>query len=294
MDLHRIYRPITATPFEKDASYMEFEPCAALKPYIRCFWGSEKPYWQRRTDEAPQRVIIPDTCMDIIFDVNYTSNEIAGSFCGIDDRTYSLFHQYGADHYVSSFGIRFYAWTAILFAERSMEDVKNSKFDLEYNFAELKKELAPLLFDVDHMRSRIAAAERFLLEHIHPERENPAVMDAVGRILRAKGNIVISRLAQDIHMSGRQMERKFRENIGISPKLFTSLVRYQYLWNDVLFRKNFNIQDEAFELGYTDQAHLLNDFRKFSRMSLSGARKHALKDVGFLQETGRRKLIMET
>ncbi len=34
------YTPITAMPYSRSESYVEIEPCAALKPYIRCFWGS--------------------------------------------------------------------------------------------------------------------------------------------------------------------------------------------------------------------------------------------------------------
>lgn len=37
MYLHKLYNPITATPFKYTEDYMEFEPCEALKPYIHCF-----------------------------------------------------------------------------------------------------------------------------------------------------------------------------------------------------------------------------------------------------------------
>ena len=49
MNLHKIYHPITATPFQCTQDYMEFAPCDALKPYIRCFWGSEKAGFQADT-----------------------------------------------------------------------------------------------------------------------------------------------------------------------------------------------------------------------------------------------------
>ncbi len=37
MHQHKLYHLITATPFKCTGDYMEFEPCEALKPYIRCF-----------------------------------------------------------------------------------------------------------------------------------------------------------------------------------------------------------------------------------------------------------------
>ncbi len=90
MEFFQIYRPITANPFQSDDSYREYEPCEALKPYIRCFWGNRRPYWEEQGDYGVSTVI-PDTCMDIIFDVNFTDNYINSSFCGIND---SSFHSH--------------------------------------------------------------------------------------------------------------------------------------------------------------------------------------------------------
>lgn len=91
-------------------------------------------------------------------------------------------------------------------------------------------------------------------------------------------------LAGELHVSTRQIERIFRGNMGISPKKFSSLVRYQYLWQDILFWSRCNVQDAVYRYGYADQAHLLNDFKRFHGMTPREARQYALRDVAFLQE----------
>lgn len=88
MNLHRLYHPITAAPFIHNEVYAEYEPCEALKPYIRCFWGSRMPYRTDAQDFLRSQIIIPDTCVDIIFRVYSADNRIVGTFCGIDDRTF--------------------------------------------------------------------------------------------------------------------------------------------------------------------------------------------------------------
>lgn len=286
MKLHNIYKPITATPFACSDSYMEFEPCDELKPYIRCFWGTKKPITQIKSDIPSQSLIIPDTCMDIIFRVNFTENRIDSMFCGIDDRSFSTYDKNDKEMELSTFAIRFYAWSVILFAEESMKDVRNTFFEAGYHFSKLRKEIEPLLFDVVNMEDRIAAAEQYLWKSLHLKRNNHTVMEAMAEILQRKGKLKIDQLAKDIHTSNRQLERMFKENIGISPKKLSSLVRYQYLWKDVLFQKEFNVLNAVHELGYADQAHLLNDFRRFHTMSVRDAKKYALKqeNVGFLQE----------
>ena len=85
LEFYKIFKPLTANPFRHTVNYMEFEPCAALKPYIRCFWGARKPYSPAIRSVSPQKLVIPDTCMDIIFSVNYTENRIRNIFSGISD-----------------------------------------------------------------------------------------------------------------------------------------------------------------------------------------------------------------
>jgi|GEM_PF-5485625 len=71
--LSQKYRPILSTPFGREG-YREIAPCAALSPYIRCFWTERKT--------ARELLVIPDTCMDIIFRIDGTEND--GFFCALE------------------------------------------------------------------------------------------------------------------------------------------------------------------------------------------------------------------
>lgn len=158
------------------------------------------------------------------------------------------------------------------------------RFAETVHFSKLKKELEPQLFDVVDMRGRIRIAERYLLSHMHPERCSHILMEAMAEILRGKGSLGIGQLSKEIHVSSRQLERVFRKSVGIAPKQLSSLIRYQYLWNDILFGRDFCVQDAVCRYGYTDQAHLLHDFKRFHSMTIPGARKYAREHVAFFQE----------
>lgn len=285
MKFYQIYKPLIATPFRNDNTYMEFEPCSELKPYIRCFWGTAKPFRPIKADTPVKGLVIPDTCMDIIFDINYSENRISNGFCGINDSTFETDNSNDSEMLISTLGIRFYAWTVVLFSEESMKDVKNTYINAEYYFPRLKNEIEKLLFDITDINERIAIVEKYLLKHIRIERENHIVMETVSEILQNRGNIKIIQLEKEIHTSSRQIERLFKEYVGVSPKQFSSLIRYQYLWNDIVNKRNFNILDEVYQLGYTDQAHLLKDFKRFHTMTPMEAKDFAMKDVVFLQES---------
>lgn len=284
LKFHTIYNPLTSVPFDKSDAYMEFAPCDALKPFIKCFWGTAKPIMNRVTDKPLERIVTPDTCMDIIFNVNYTDNKLTNRFCGMNDRSFHAYRKVIPDVCKSTFAIRFYPWSAALFSEESMRGSLNEFFDAGYHFSKLKKELELMLFDITDMESRIILAEKYLLRNIHLERINPLMMQAVKEILADKGNIRTGHLAEELVISTRQMERLFNDYMGISPKKFSSLVRYQYLWNDILFNNRFHILDAVHRYGYTDQSHLLRDFKKYHTVTISEAKNIAFHDVAFLQD----------
>ncbi len=290
MKFHQIYRPLTATPFTCDGHYAEFAPCDALKPYIRCFWGTRRPVEQGMGQAAAQRIVTPDTCMDILFHVNFTDNRITNRFCGIDDRAFYTGDSAAGNsrsgnpdakrREVFDFAIRFYAWSVPLFAEDSMCGVRNAFFDVGEHFSRIKRALEPLLFDVTDIYEVISVAEGLLLEVLNDRNENGYIMQAVGEILSRRGNLSVRGLARELHISERQMERLFREYVGVSPKSLASMVRYQYLWHDVLYDRCFDMQDKVFQYGYSDQAHLHHDFKKYHTMNVSDARRYAYARAG--------------
>ena len=268
------YHPITASPFQNDASYREITPCEALKPYIRCFWGTDMPAAQTAVDE--KGIVIPDTCMDIIFNVNYTENDCGGFFCTLDEHSYSSSGTSDSD-ITSTFAIRFYAWTAILFSEQDFTGRKNSSFSTEEFFSYIRRELEPRLFGLYSLQEKVLVAEKILLKALCADRINNDLMNAIDLMLKTDGRAKISDISMYTALSQRQLERIFNFNMGISPKAFSSLLRYQLLWQEMVLTPCFDILDAVEKYGYTDQAHLLNDFKRRHLMTPKEAVRYAFK-----------------
>ncbi|MFN8358239.1 MAG: AraC family transcriptional regulator [Spirosomataceae bacterium] len=74
----------------------------------------------------------------------------------------------------------------------------------------------------------------------------------------------IDQLAADACLSSRQFERKFLERVGVSPKMYQRVIRF----NQAMKFKNTNPSkkwiDITYACGYFDQMHLLRDFRQFT------------------------------
>lgn len=231
MNKTQTYFPLTATPFKQNKEYRESAPSTPeLSRYIRCFWGSEKPYGKTAKAVAVS-IIIPDICVDIIYQMDYTENTIVSGFCGINDTSFLARDESVSGHLISTFAIRFYGWGAYAFSEDSMRDTLNGFYDVPSRFRWLDLELKAQLWEADTLSERV-------------------------------------RLAKDSFVSSRHLERIFNEYIGVTPKKLSNLVRYQFLWDNVLRDRDVNISDIAYKYGYTDQAHLMREFRRYHAMDI--------------------------
>lgn len=262
--LARMYHPITGTPFQADETYREVAPCAALAPYIRCFWGSERPLPERPHEGG---IVIPDTCMDIIFHIDYAQNRIGSVFCALDEHSYRTGASEASGGLAATFAIRFYAWTACLFAEDTLRGSVNGHYPVDAFYRRIERALTPVLFDEMTLTAKVHAAEKALLALLDPGRADAAVLNAVHCMLDTSGRARIGDISAALALSPRQLERRFDAAMGVSPKAFASLVRYQLLWQEMVYSPQFDALDAVDKFGYTDQAHLLHDFRKRHLMS---------------------------
>ena len=106
----------------------------------------------------------------------------------------------------------------------------------------------------------------------------------IQNILINKGSLDIANLAKSSFVSTRQLERLFHEYVGITPKKLSNLIRYQFLWRDVLCELDFDMLSAVHKFGYTDQSHLLREFKRYHSMDIHKARILAFGDVGNIQD----------
>jgi AraC-like DNA-binding protein len=96
---------------------------------------------------------------------------------------------------------------------------------------------------------------------------------AITRIEVSGGNVSIRALAQALGWSERRLQRAFTEQIGVTPKVFARLVRFDTLMTRVHTHPGERWVDQALELGFSDQSHLVREVRQFSGVTPSLARQ---------------------
>jgi len=73
----------------------------------------------------------------------------------------------------------------------------------------------------------------------------------------------VGNVAAQLNLSPRQLERRFRSRVGMPPKHFARIARFQRVFRAVEVADGGWVQAAA-ECGYYDQAHLIRDFRELA------------------------------
>lgn len=96
---------------------------------------------------------------------------------------------------------------------------------------------------------------------------DPIVRSLVMEIMTTEGNINFGDLTKRFNLSQRRIEQKFIEGVGICPKHFSRIVRFQSIFQVVGQMKRINFTNIVYECGYYDQAHFIRNFKEFTGLT---------------------------
>src|SRR5262249_52125221 len=126
----------------------------------------------------------------------------------------------------------------------------------------LQRELS-CLKDMASTAAQLAHIERTLIALADRSPTDSRIASAVDQIASRTGLIELSNIAYSLGLSSRQLQRPFRDEVGIGPKLFSRIQRFQRVfW--ALENAAPDWVQVALDCGYFDQAHLIRDFHDFA------------------------------
>ncbi len=93
---------------------------------------------------------------------------------------------------------------------------------------------------------------------------NPLVVRAAHVLRASRGAASIARLARDLECSQRHLIATFREHVGVTPKTYGRIVRFDHAVKRLRQADGLRWAEIADASGYYDQAHLIRDFHEFA------------------------------
>lgn len=146
-----------------------------------------------------------------------------------------------------------------------MDEIVNCVLDADLiwgrSFAYLREKLlaAP---DIDHI---FKLTEDFLVRNfLGSSVMNPCVEYAVSEIIRQPDQVSLSRLSAKIGYSQKHFISMFKRQVGVTPKAYLKILRFQKAINDIERLVQVDWTDISHDCGFYDQAHFINDFKTFS------------------------------
>lgn len=128
-------------------------------------------------------------------------------------------------------------------------------------------ELNDKLFNSSTNDQRINHLENFLIQRLIQNEDFDRVDHAVKMIKNSKGQIKTHEIAQEVCLGIKQFERIFSKHVGLNPKKFTSIIRFQNVIQMKRKYKTSNMYQLAFDNGYYDQSHFIHDFKSLTDLT---------------------------
>lgn len=116
---------------------------------------------------------------------------------------------------------------------------------------------------------RFDLVEAFLARRLDDVPPPPSEVEwAWGQLLRSGGRVPIRGLASELQWSPRRLIASFREHVGLAPKMAARVIRFDRA-SSAIRAGSAPLAQVAVSCGYSDQAHMTNDFRDLAGVTPS-------------------------
>ena len=245
------------------ASFQILLPQLALQPYV-------SHYWLSRHNCDDQHKVLPDGALDLVLEI-----DARGSHAWVYGTTTAP-HQQALRPGCHYLGVRFRPGQGRHFLRAAAADLTDVHEAAAGLLALDLQDVPERVADDGEVFSRLDA---LLAQHLQSYAPLSTPLDvAIRAIERSHGVLPVTTAAALQGKSLRQFERDFRETVGVAPKLFARIQRFQRA-RALLAQTALPLADIAAELAYTDQSHMCHEFRRFA-----GSTPAKRRGVDFLQD----------
>jgi AraC-like DNA-binding protein len=250
--------------------YEERAPHEALAPFVECLWHASDS--RPAAGPRPPERLLPDGCVEWIFhladpylrlaDDGSVAAQPASFVVGPMTRPIVV----AASGVVATVGVRFRPGGARPFLPVALGELTDASAKCgDLWSAGAGRRIEEAVLGAPDGAARRGAIEAFLLDRLARHRaDSHRTRLAARAILRTRGRATVATIARQSGWSRRQLERRFREDVGFAPKTLARIVRFQNALRLSGRDPGRTWADVAASCGYADQAHLNRDFREFA------------------------------
>lgn len=232
-------------------------PHAALAAHVELFWAMQAP-----SRPADRERVLPSGATELVF--NLAEPAQPGLICGPRSEPFVMTRA-GRESFV---GIHFKPGGATRLLGVPESELANAFVGLDALWGREAVELTAGLAEAPSPDSALALLERAMLARLERTPEGHAsVAYALGELAQVPAPRSIGEIGSRAGLSARRFITVFTEQVGLSPKLFARVRRFQRVLHHAHAQPFPDWARLALACGYYDQAHLVRDFGEFASVS---------------------------
>lgn len=258
----------------EDIGFSSIEASDALKPYIYNYWiikkqSLEKPITNKILSDGNSGFII-NFSNPYSIKINDKTMQCNNNFMFTRQTEHPVYITF--ENKLDAIGIRFNSAGVYTFFNTDIYKFRDNVFGLNNShFLELDTLYEKLKLTIS-IKDKITYLEHFLLKIIRNNKIKNSVwiFDFVQSIVLKKGNVNIRELCYKFNISERNCERKFKKEIGLTPKEYSRIIRIQHTKDLISSLNTKSLVSISYENGFFDQSHFIREFKFFMNETPKG------------------------
>ena len=246
----------------------DFVPAAALRPYVLQYWEGT---FNGMPSAVLEQTVLPSGYIELVLHLSEARCELkvksgwetSAAFSLVGFWTTPFFLQFRDK--VQTFAIRFKPEAMYFIFGIPAAEFINCSANLEDTFGACFTSFCYQIEALKTVEERIQMADTYLLNRLKKAQNRHSYVQLAAELIRhQKGEITVEGLSQEVCISTRQLEREFKNKLGLSPKSYMRIARLNKVM-ELLNQKSFkSLAQLSYYCGYADQAHLIREFKQLT------------------------------
>ena len=257
--------------------YIEHTPVPPLNRFVRMLWYARAPevgHSRERVLPTGRTQVILNLARDFLLDCPEGQPE-RRSPPSLVVGSRSVYEVVDTSDMADLIGIVFEPGGFPAFASDAADLFSNRNVDLEDVWGGQARALRDRLREIPTPRERLRCFEGFLAAAFRDRLSAPrpirhrAVLFALDRFAHVPSLATVRDVAQRTGWSERRFSQVFREEVGLSPKVWCRIQRFQRAVQQLHAGGEVPWAELALNCGFYDQSHFANEFRAFSGVDVT-------------------------
>ncbi len=146
-----------------------------------------------------------------------------------------------------------------------MTEIVNQNYDASLILGGEINDVQEQLSVLDNYDAMFAILNNYFIQKVKQFQNNIQPVDKIGfMIFNNPQGFNLEKTAGNACLSFRQFEKRFAQQVGLTPKYFARVCRFYQAYELKELRPNLDWLSVAVRTGYNDYQHLVKDFKQFA------------------------------